>query len=58
MDPNETLKDMVSIARMIVARSEDPDALQLADCALSLHDWLSKGGFAPAAWKPLIEEIR
>jgi hypothetical protein len=50
VDPNEVLKNMVELARKITATGEDMDALKLADEVLSMHDWLSKGGFFPAAW--------
>lgn len=50
MDPDEALRDLVESARTIIATSEDELALKVADGVLSMHDWLSKGGFMPAAW--------
>lgn len=50
MDPDAALLDLVTTARLIVATSSDELALKVADGVLSLHDWLSKGGFPPAAW--------
>ena len=63
IDPNKTLQDLVEKARTIVAGHPTPSeaeflSMEIAEHVLDLHEWLSKGGFAPAAWKPLIEEIR
>lgn len=54
MDPNETLRLLrLTIAQMRV--DENPDirkahADEIAEYAEALDDWLSCGGFLPAAW--------
>ena len=61
MDPNETLKLILDKARkqkyfevVIGDGSGVEEALDhadsLADSIIELHEWLSKGGFLPAAW--------
>jgi hypothetical protein len=57
MDPNALLAEMLDEARDLLARHdaliqpEEPIAgVDLAQQVLDLHDWLSKGGFVPAAW--------
>jgi hypothetical protein len=57
MDPNECLKEMLMEARLIIATSDDVSALRLADHVNALHEWLMSGGFAPAAWTPLMEQV-
>lgn len=52
MDPNKVLQDLVTKARAAIALSDQEDTLSMADDVLALHDWLSKGGFLPAAWTP------
>ena len=50
MDPNETLKQMLEQTRLVIAVSDDVNALKLADYVNAMNEWLSKGGFLPAAW--------
>lgn len=50
MDPDEVLRNMVERARGLIATSDDVEVLKLSDEVLDMHDWLSKGGFLPAAW--------
>jgi hypothetical protein len=61
MDPNETLKKMLSLATDIQtavdALDEDdldePDlrAADLASAVQDLHTWIQKGGSLPSAWQ-------
>lgn len=54
MDPNETLRLLrLTIAQMRV--DENPDirkahAAEVAEYFEALDEWLSRGGFLPAAW--------
>lgn len=57
MDPNETLMLMLAQSRLVIATSDDVNALRLADHVYAMHEWLSKGGFAPAGWKTSMEQI-
>lgn len=57
MDPNACLLEMLSEARLIIATSDDVNALKLADHVNAMNEWLMNGGFAPAAWTPLMEQI-
>lgn len=56
MDPNETLQDIVERARVVQYNvgaemsPEQDNAWELAERVLALHEWLSRGGFLPAAW--------
>lgn len=56
MDPNAALAELVDIARQHQAELDDEsrnrhaDTGQMAEVFLGLHDWLSQGGFLPAAW--------
>ena len=50
MDPNETLKQMLEQTRLVIAVSDDVNALKLADYVNAMHEWLRLGGFLPAAW--------
>jgi hypothetical protein len=58
VDPDETLKEirrLSAIVRDRCDRGEDPDvdgsAAELAEAVQNLDEWLSKGGFLPAAWR-------
>ena len=59
MDPNATLESLRDclIVHRTLPDGEDHDDLELdvlrdiADRAEALDDWLSKGGFLPAAWE-------
>jgi hypothetical protein len=55
MDPNATLRELLIYARTI-DRSEGEgfaanDAAELAELALALDEWLTKGGALPDRWK-------
>lgn len=55
MDPNETLKRLRALTMNVLGQAEngldDPDScFELAECAQALDEWISKGGFLPAAW--------
>ena len=53
MDPDETLRQLSSLTDRILAPGADPDAndaVQLAELASTLDDWLTAGGFPPARW--------
>lgn len=56
MDPNAALAELVDIARQHQAELDDEsrnrhaDTGQMADLVLALHEWLTGGGFLPAAW--------
>ena len=55
MDPDETLRQLRSLAGRILATDSDPDAddaVRLAELASALDDWLTTGGFLPARWTP------
>jgi hypothetical protein len=57
MDPDVTLREILSLANEIVAIAEedpneyDANSVELAERALDLDDWLVGGGFLPRAWK-------
>ena len=57
VDPDENLKQQLAMASHIVWAAEEgrelkpTDAHELAELVISLHDWIRKGGFLPAAWK-------
>lgn len=49
MDPDETLREMRAICSG--ANGDYDDAERLADLFRSLDNWITKGGFLPAAWR-------
>lgn len=56
MDPNATLEELRNLASLAADQhGGDPDAdylaARMAELFQALDEWLSKGGFAPAAWK-------
>lgn len=53
MDPNETLNQLRYLARRLVeCENPDPvDVQRMAELALALDEWLTKGGFLPMAWE-------
>lgn len=66
MDPNEALRLMRDYIRRVrdsvQGEGTDPDVLrieadQLAEYADALDGWLSRGGFLPAAWAPMIQPV-
>ena len=52
MDPDANLRAQLLIAQRIVDASPGLDAERLAELVLALHDWITCGGFLPAAWCP------
>jgi hypothetical protein len=56
MDPDECLKMCQALARHIIEEADaglpiaDDKAERLAEQFLNLNEWISKGGFLPAAW--------
>lgn len=56
MDPDECLKICQKLARRIIEEADaelpitDDRAERLAEQFLNLNEWISKGGFLPAAW--------
>lgn len=57
MDPNATLAEMLKLADVVLDDSNDfggeatmDDARTLAEHVKNLHEWLTRGGFPPAAW--------
>lgn len=64
MDPNETLKQLLALAKRIQEaddRDEDlcpGEAAELADGVVALHSWMRSGGFLPDAWARREEDDR
>ena len=59
MDPDEALKELLLLARRVLADTQsDPEAVRLAEGVTELHDWISGGGFPPAAWDATIPRTR
>jgi hypothetical protein len=56
MDPNETLKKIRELLKVVFNNMEDfqmPQvAIDLADEVTALDSWITSGGFLPDAWKP------
>lgn len=55
MDPNENLREQLKRARVLVDRDASTADLvdmgaELAEYVLALNEWITKGGFPPAAW--------
>jgi hypothetical protein len=52
MDPDAALTEIRELTIKILAgKDAEGDAVRLAELIAGLDEWLSKGGFAPAAWK-------
>jgi hypothetical protein len=49
MDPDACLAEMLDLAR--AAEQLGDEAHRLAELTISMHEWLSRQGFLPAAWK-------
>ena len=49
MDPDAALAEALDLARCDLAEYGD-EVHRLAELFLGLHDFLSSGGFLPAAW--------
>lgn len=51
MDPNETLKQLRTLYRDVLARADveeiDETTVQLAELVESLDSWLIRGGYSP-----------
>lgn len=53
MDPTENLKQQLRIVERISrGDATESDHDRLADLILSLHEWITRGGFLPAQWQP------
>lgn len=51
MDPDTALAEALDLAVGILdGEAEDGDAVHLAALVLAMNRWLTRGGFAPAAW--------
>lgn len=54
MDPDANLKEQLALAKRITeyagSDDSDPDAVELAELVIALHEWIGKGGFPPKAW--------
>lgn len=53
MDPNATLEEMRTLAEALI-EADDPDpgdVERLAHLVQALDQWITKGGFLPAAWQ-------
>jgi len=58
MDPEKTLADArEAVAEILANRAEHSYvAIGLAESVEALDDWLTKGGFPPAAWRGAEQE--
>lgn len=61
MDPDANLNEQLELAQAIADEDEDSDRIEsaengqrLADLVLALHEWISKGGFLPTAWRDVL----
>jgi hypothetical protein len=57
MDPDANLDEQRTLARRLITGADrglavEPEALRLAELALALDDWITRGGFLPRAWTP------
>lgn len=54
MDPDTTLTDALAIARAIADGGDlgGLDGAALAEHVLALDEWIAKGGYLPARWRP------
>jgi hypothetical protein len=51
MDPNACLKEILERVGEVVHDGDIDSGERLAHLVQDLHEWLSKGGFLPAAWE-------
>lgn len=54
MDPDEYLNEQLEISKRILDGDEEideNDVSRLAELVVSLHEWMTSGGFMPAAWE-------
>lgn len=56
MDPDANLKEQLEIAYGIVngddeETNSESQGERLAELVIALHNWKSKGGFSPKAWR-------
>lgn len=57
MDPDTCLKELLALAAEIIRQNDSGEedqaelAVELAEHAQNLDQWLFKGGFMPARWK-------
>lgn len=56
MDPNANLNEQLELAKTINETLDgekelnSDDAVRLAELVIALHEWITNGGFKPAAW--------
>lgn len=55
MDPEANLKELLELASKIEAEGwvEEDVYWRMSELVTALNDWLSHGGWCPAAWSPL-----
>lgn len=57
MDPDKNLEEQLSLAQFILDTEEDGTQdhgaaqVRLAELVTALHEWISKGGSIPKAWR-------
>ena len=53
MDPDANLRELRELASVIVNEDEvtSINATRLAELAIALDEWITAGGFLPAAWQ-------
>lgn len=50
MDPDAALAEMLDISHADQSEFHE-DIHRLAELTLALHEWITSGGFLPAAWR-------
>lgn len=50
MDPNKILEEMLALAKRLQHAPRGSAARELADKAISLDNWMIRGGATPARW--------
>jgi len=68
MDPDKTLTDALEAAREVAdlsapmgpagAQALAVSAERLAEAVLALDEWIAKGGYLPARWRPSGGEVQ
>lgn len=57
MDPDANLKEQRELAALIQSQldegetPDEDDVLRLSELVIALDEWISNGGFVPAAWR-------
>lgn len=53
MDPEANLAEQLRLCERISRGDHDEsDVDRLVELVLSLHEWITRGGFLPARWRP------